>query len=76
MQIISTAQLKKKELNQKKKKSAQGLNACFSKEVIEMVIKAHEKMLSITSSLRKANQMHHEVSHHIGQNGHVKNLQQ
>ena len=76
IQIISKAQLKKRTQPEKKKKSAQGLNACFSKEVIEMVIKAHEKMLSITSSLRKANQIHHEVSPHIGQNGHVKNLQQ
>ena len=46
------------------------------KEVIETVIKAHEKMLSITSSLRKAHQVYHEVSPHIGQNGHIKNLQQ
>ena len=72
MQVIGTSQLQKKS----PKKSANGLNACFSKEVIETVIKAHEKMLSITSSLRKANEIYYLVSSHIGQNGHIKKLQQ
>ena len=35
--------------------------------------KAHEMMLSITGSERKANQMYNEVSPHIDQNGHIKN---
>ena len=75
MQIISTAQLKKK-ITHTQKKSAKGLNACLSKEVIDTVTKAHETMLSITSSLRKAKQICYLVSPHFGQNGYIKNRQQ
>ena len=35
--------------------------------------KAHKKMLSLTSSQRKTNQMYNEVSPHIDQNGLIKN---